>query len=166
MWPKKHQTLSWQMITSAALWRQWCGGGMSTTVSPSSFSFSWPLTWWLSSWRSLEPVLHRSEDCFLFLLSIYLVPPHSFPITFCFLYTGLSSQSCTDAVGEFNHGHVCVTSSSDGASHWGFIVAQTVRPQQAPHFPHHDEEHPRTCCISANHHLHTAVCRWVSSQNI
>lgn len=51
------------------------------------------------------------------LSSVYLVPPHSFPLTFCFLYTGLPSQSCTDAVGEFNHGHVCVTSSSDGASH-------------------------------------------------
>ncbi len=43
-----------------------------------------------------------------FLLNILLCPT---------LHTGFPSQSCTDVVGEFNHGHICIPSTGDGASH-------------------------------------------------
>lgn len=74
------------------------------------------------------------------------------------LVTGLSTESSADAVGESDHGHVCLAGSGHGAAHRGPVAEETVRPQQAPHFQNHDEEHFGSCHLPTHYHLYFAVC--------
>lgn len=73
--------------------------------------------------------------------------------------SGLSPEGGADAVGEPDHGHVRLAGAGHGAADRGAAAAQTLRPQQAAHLPHHDEEHPGPRCLPAHPHLHPALCR-------
>ncbi|XP_059924195.1 plasma membrane calcium-transporting ATPase 1-like isoform X5 [Gadus macrocephalus] len=72
---------------------------------------------------------------------------------------GLSPQSGADAVGQPDHGHPGLPGPGHRAPHRVSSAAPALRPQQAPHLPHHDEEHPGTRHLPARHHLHPPL-RW------
>ena len=46
-----------------------------------------------------------------------------------------------NVVGELDHGHVGVFGARHGTADGGSADPETVRPNQAAHLPHHDEEH-------------------------
>jgi len=66
---------------------------------------------------------------------------------------GDPTESHPDAVGEPDHGHVCVTCPCNGAAHGGAVGATAVRAHKAAHLTHHDEEHHWPRYLPAYHHL-------------
>ena len=63
-------------------------------------------------------------------------------------------------MGEPDHGHACLARARHGASLRGAAPAQAVRAHQAPHLPHHDEEHRRARHLPAGRHLHHSFPRY------
>lgn len=53
-----------------------------------------------------------------------------------------SFLGCTNVVGEPHYGHLGVTGPGHGGPDARPPAKETVRPHQATHIPHHDEEHP------------------------
>ena len=72
---------------------------------------------------------------------------------------GLPAEGDPDVVGEPDHGHAGVVGARHGASVGGAARAQTVRPHQAAHLPHHDEEHPRSRHLSTRYYIYITFCR-------
>lgn len=62
-------------------------------------------------------------------------------------------------MGELDNGHAGVAGAGHGDADARPAAAQALRPHQAPHQPHHDEEHPRTGYLPALYYLLTAICR-------
>ncbi|KAI3370974.1 hypothetical protein L3Q82_023626, partial [Scortum barcoo] len=57
----------------------------------------------------------------------------------------LSTESRADVVGQPHHGHLRFAGSRHRAANRGAAAQEPVRPQEAAHFPNHDdEEHPGT----------------------
>ncbi|KAH1187901.1 hypothetical protein KIL84_017888, partial [Mauremys mutica] len=72
-------------------------------------------------------------------------------------HPGLPAQGGADALGQSHHGHVRLPGAGHGAAHRVAAAAQTLRAQQAPHLPHHDEKHPGPQRLPAEHHLQPAL---------
>lgn len=72
---------------------------------------------------------------------------------------GLAAEGGADVVGQPHHGHLCLAGPGHRAAYRGPAAEEAVRPQQAPHLAHNDEEHPGSGSLSAHHHLHAPVCR-------
>lgn len=62
-------------------------------------------------------------------------------------------------MGKLDHGHAGVPGAGDGDADARPAAAQAVRPDQAPHQSHHDEEHPRTGHLPALHYILASICR-------
>lgn len=62
-------------------------------------------------------------------------------------------------MGEPDHGHAGVPGPGHGDADARPAAAEALRPDQAAHQPHHDEEHPRTGHLSALYYILFAVCR-------
>ncbi|KAJ7316781.1 hypothetical protein JRQ81_002943 [Phrynocephalus forsythii] len=60
-------------------------------------------------------------------------------------YPGLSFKSCTDAVGQFDYGHLCLACLGDGTTYRVPPAKETVWQKQASYLTHNDEEHSGPC---------------------
>lgn len=74
---------------------------------------------------------------------------------------GFAAEGHPDVVGELDHGHAGVPCPRHGAAQRGAARTQAVRPHQASHLPHHDEEHLGTLHIPAYSHLRAPFCWYV-----
>uniref|UniRef100_A0A8B9MYN5 ATPase plasma membrane Ca2+ transporting 3 n=1 Tax=Accipiter nisus TaxID=211598 RepID=A0A8B9MYN5_9AVES len=74
-------------------------------------------------------------------------------------HPGLPAEGRADAVGQPHHGHLRLLGAGHRAAHGGPAAAQALRPQQAPHLPHHAEEHLGPRRLPARHHLHPPLRR-------
>lgn len=73
------------------------------------------------------------------------------------VFPGLSSESRADVVGQPHHGHLRFAGSRHRAANRGPAAQGPVWPQQAAHLPNHDEEHPGTRHLPADHNLRPAL---------
>lgn len=82
------------------------------------------------------------------------------------VFSGLSSESCADVVGQPHYGHIRFAGSRHWAANRGTAAQEPVRPQETANFPNHDEKHPGTRCLPADHNLHPALCWFVNTPRL
>lgn len=80
-------------------------------------------------------------------------------VTLSQLLTLPFSTGGSNALGEFNHGHVGVPGPRDRDADVGTPSPEALRPDEAPHLQDHGEKHSRTSHLSADHHIRAHVLR-------
>lgn len=75
------------------------------------------------------------------------------------LFTGQPAEGHTDVVGKPDYGHTGLAGSGHRSTNGRAAGAETLRPNQTPHQPPYDGQHPRSRSVSANSALQHTVCR-------
>ena len=72
---------------------------------------------------------------------------------------GLPVESDPAAVGESDHGYVRFSGPGHGDANGGPTEQETLRQDQAPHFPHDGQKHSRSGHIPTGSTICHPICR-------